>query len=79
MANARTPMNPGQRAVLDRLESYAERRDADGLTWETALAHLEALEADGVERATARDRIEELLLKGYLYEVDERLRIPPRS
>ena len=75
MANPRTPMSPGQRDVLEYLETYAERHGEDSLTWETALTHLEA---NDIERAAARDRIEALLLKGYLYEVDEELRIPPR-
>ena len=33
----------------------------------------------GVERVEASDRIEQLLLKGYLYETGAELRIPPRS
>lgn len=43
---------------------------------EAAITHLVAQE---MERADARVHIEQLLLKGYLYEVDDELRIPPRS
>lgn len=74
MSNARTPLSPGQRAVLEHLEAHVESYD-EGFSWETALTTL----ADhDIEEATARDRIESLLLKGYLYEVEEELRIPPR-
>ena len=68
-------MSPGQRDVLKSLEAYAERHDEDSLPWETAL---ERLEVNDIERVAARDRIEALLLKGYLYEVNDELRIPPR-
>ena len=74
MSNSRTPLSPGQRAVLEHLEARVESYD-EGFSWETALAHL--AERD-IEEAAARDRIEALLLKGYLYEVDGTLRIPPR-
>jgi hypothetical protein len=32
----------------------------------------------GAERADARAHIEQLLLKGYFYEVDDELRLPSR-
>ncbi|WP_080509318.1 hypothetical protein [Candidatus Halobonum tyrrellensis] len=75
MGNARTPVSPGQRAVLEHLEAYADDHDVDGLPRETAVEHLATHD---IEAADARDRIEALLLKGYLYEVDGELRIPPR-
>lgn len=74
MGNSRTPLNPDQRAVLERLESRIDDPD-DGLSWETAVTHLATHD---IEEAVARDRIEALLLKGYLYEVNGTLRIPSR-
>ena len=77
MRNPRTPIGPGERDVLDHLEAYVDASpDDDPLTRETAVTHL--IE-QGVGRVEASDRIEQLLLKGYLYEVGEELRIPPRS
>ena len=43
--------------------------------WEIAVAHLATHD---IEEAVARNQIEALLLKGYLYEVDGTLRIPQR-
>lgn len=75
MDNSRTPLSPGQRAVLEHLEAYTENQDEEGLPREMAVEHLATHD---IEAADARDRIEALLLKGYLYEVDGELRIPPR-
>ena len=75
MDNSRTSVSPGQRTVLEHLEAYAEDHDVDGLPRETAV---EYLATHDIEAADARNRIETLLLKGYLYEVDGELRIPPR-
>ena len=74
MSNSRTPLSPGQRTVLEHLEAHVDSYD-EGFSWETALARL--AEHD-IEEAAVRDRIEALLLKGYLYEVEGNLRIPPR-
>ena len=49
--------------------------DDEHLTAEDAVAHL--MDQD-VERADAQAHIEQLLLKGYLYEVDDELRLPSR-
>jgi membrane protein required for beta-lactamase induction len=77
MRNPRTPIGPGKRDVLNHLEAYVDANaDDDPLTREMAVTYLTE---QGVGRVEARDRIEQLLLKGYLYEVDEDLRIPPRS
>jgi membrane protein required for beta-lactamase induction len=77
MKNPWTPIGPGQREDLDHLEAYVDANaDDDPLTRETAVTHLME---QGVGRVEASDRIEQLLLKGYLYEVGEELRIPPRS
>ena len=75
MGNSRTSVSPGQRAVLEYLGAYVEAHDVDGLPRETAVEHLGTHD---IGAADARDRIEALLLKGYLYEVDGELRIPPR-
>ena len=74
MGNSRTPLSPEQRSVLEHLESHVDSPD-DGVSWETAIAHLATHD---IEEAVARDQIEALLLKGYLYEVDGVLRIPSR-
>jgi len=77
MGNSETPITPGEREVLEQLETYVETTaDTQPLTRESALTYLTE---QGFERPEASDRIEQLLLKGYLYEVDEELRIPPRS
>jgi hypothetical protein len=76
MENSRTPINSSEEAVLDHLEQYFDRvRTDETLTREDAVAHLME---QGVERADARAYIEQLLLKGYLYEVDDELRLPSR-
>jgi len=77
MPNSRRPIAPAEENVLDHLEAYLEELgETDSLTREPAITYL----ADqGIEPADARDIIEQLLLKGYLYEVDSKIRIPPRS
>ncbi|CDK37972.1 hypothetical protein [Halorubrum sp. AJ67] len=72
MANSRRPIAPAEKNVLDHLE---ELGDTDPLTRETAITHLEDQK---IKPADARDIIEQLLLKGYLYEVGDEIRIPPR-
>ena len=76
MGNSRTPINASEKAVLEHLEEYLDSSDeGEGLTRKEAVAHL--VEQD-FERPDARTYIDQLLLKGYLYEVNEELRIPPR-
>lgn len=76
MENSRTPINSSEEAALDHLEQYlAAAEDDESLAREEAVAHLMD---EGIERPDAREHIEQLLLKGYLYEVDDELRIPPR-
>jgi hypothetical protein len=76
MENSRTPINASEKAVLAHLEQYLDTAgDDETLTREAAIAHLAQQE---FERPDARAHIEQLLLKGYLYEVEEELRIPPR-
>ena len=77
MRNSRRPIAPAEEDVLDHLETYLdELGESDLLTRETAITYLEE---HGVNPADARDIIEQLLLKGYLYEVGDEIRIPPRS
>ncbi|WP_101295968.1 hypothetical protein [Halegenticoccus soli] len=76
MENSRTPINSSEEAALDHLEQYVDRARTDKtLTCEDAVAYLMD---QGIERADARAHIEQLLLKGYLYEVDDELRLPSR-
>ncbi|WP_408960186.1 hypothetical protein [Natrinema sp. 74] len=76
MANSRTPITSSEEAALEYLEQYVDAlTDNEPLTREDAVARLMD---QGVERADARSHIEQLLLKGYLYEVNGELRIPSR-
>ncbi|TKX40546.1 hypothetical protein EXE41_18495 [Halorubrum sp. SD690R] len=77
MANSRRPIAPAEENVLDHLEAYLEELgDTNPLTREIAIAYLED---HGIKPADGRDIIKQLLLKGYLYEVGDEIRIPPRS
>lgn len=77
MSNPRRPIESGEQDILDHLEAYIDASADNGpLTRETAVTYL--IE-QGIGRVEASDRIEQLLLKGYLYEVGEEIRIPPRS
>ena len=77
MVNSRTPITANEEAVLDHLEQHLAMAGDDAtFTQEDAVAYL--LE-QGVERADARAHIEQLLLKGYLYEVHDELRLPSHS
>lgn len=77
MESSRTPIEPREEAALDHLEQYVDSTgENESLTRENAVAYLSE---QGVERADARAHIEQLLLKGYLYEVNDELRIPPRQ
>jgi hypothetical protein len=76
MWESRTPINSGEEAALDHIEQYLDTAENDEvLTREDAVTHLME---QGVERADARAHIEQLLLKGYLYEVEDELRLPSR-
>ena len=76
MWESRTPINSGEEAALDHLEQYLDTAENDKvLTREDAVNHLME---QGVERADARAHIEQLLLKGYLYEAEDELRLPSR-
>lgn len=76
MENSRTPLTSSEEAALDHLEQYFDAADDDKTpTGEDAVAHLID---QGNERADARAHVEQLLLKGYLYEVEDELRLPSR-
>ncbi len=64
-------------SIPEHLEAYVDANAGDdSLTRETAVM---CLMEQGVGRVEVSDRIERLLLKGYLCEVGEEIRIPPRS
>ncbi|PSP59297.1 hypothetical protein BRC72_00070 [Halobacteriales archaeon QH_7_66_36] len=71
MRDSGTPINASEETALDHLEQYVDALPDD----EDPVAHLMDL---GSERTDARAHVEQLLSKGYLYEVDDELRIPPR-
>jgi hypothetical protein len=76
MENSRTPINSSEEAVLEFLERYLDTMgDDETLTREAAITHLVKQDFG---RPDAQAHIEQLLLKGYLYEVNGELRIPPR-
>jgi CHASE2 domain-containing sensor protein len=77
MPNSRRPIAPVEEDVLNHLEAYLEEQgDTDPLSRKMAITYL----ADqGIEPADARDILEQLLMKGYLYEVGDDIRFPPRS
>ncbi|WP_049916990.1 hypothetical protein [Halogeometricum pallidum] len=77
MENSRTPINSSEEAALDHLNQYLNAaEDDESPTRADAVAHLVAQD---VERADAQAHVEQLLLKGYLYEVEDEMRIPSRS
>jgi L-lactate utilization protein LutB len=75
MENSRTPLTSSEEAALDHLEQYLNVANDEVPTREGAVVYLME---QGVERADARAYIEQLLLKGYLYEVEDELRLPSR-
>lgn len=76
MENSRTSISSSEEAALDQLEQYFDRAGTnETLTRGDAVTYLMD---QGIERADARAHIEQLLLKGYLYEVEDELRLPSR-
>ncbi|GGN24878.1 hypothetical protein [Halarchaeum nitratireducens] len=73
MEDSWTPLTSAQREVLDLIVTHVEATE-EAVTRDAAVTQLVE---EGIERADARDRIEQLLLKGYLYEVGDEIRIPP--
>lgn len=71
MRDSGTPINASEETALDHLGQYVDALPDD----EDPVTHLMDL---GSERTDARAHVEQLLSKGYLYEVDDELRIPPR-
>jgi hypothetical protein len=75
MKRSRTPLTPSEQATLDRLKEHPYL--SSGQEEVTRADVVSYLVGEGIERADAVDHVEQLLLKGYLYEVDSDLRIPP--
>lgn len=76
MGNSRTPISSGEEDALNHLKQYRDGAgDDQSITQEDAVTYLMN---EDVEQTDARAHIKQLLLKGYLYEVDGELRIPPR-
>lgn len=74
MENSRTPLTSSEETALEALEQYLNRDDDEqSLTRDDAITHLID---QNFERADAESHIEQLLLKGYLYEVNDELRMP---
>ena len=76
MRNPRRSIGPSEETALEHLEEYVDTTpDAVSLTRDDAATYLMEQE---MTPADARDCIERLLQKGFLYEVNDELRIPPR-
>ena len=70
MRNPPTPLSPREQDALDYLE---ERHGfEDPFSYDTSIEELASVEYQTEE---AQQVIEQLLLKGYLYEVDDQLRV----
>jgi hypothetical protein len=77
MWNSRTPISDGEQATLDHLKEFVDAsEETQRLTRAAAVGHLVE---QGIDRVDAWVHIEQLLLKGYLYEVEDELRFPLRS
>jgi hypothetical protein len=73
--NPRTPLSPTAEEALEILADPIQDREDDGYPREEAhqlLADQEAFDQSRAERA-----IHQLLMRGYLYEVDEQLFVTP--
>ncbi|WP_332900368.1 hypothetical protein [Haladaptatus sp. CMSO5] len=76
MRNSRTPLSPREQDAFEQLEAYVETGGNEVVTRAVAVDYLTTTR---FERADARDLLEQLLLKGYLYEVDDELHTLLRS
>lgn len=72
--NDTTPIPTTARTVLDHIAAVADDADVDGIDREAAV---QSLVAEGYTEAEARDQIDVLLDRGYLYAVGDELRITP--
>ncbi|SFL46524.1 hypothetical protein SAMN04487950_3892 [Halogranum rubrum] len=72
MRNSSTPLTPSQQAAL---ECITQDLDEDEMITHDAAVNL--LTAGGFERPEAEDLLEQLLLKGYVYESTNGLRLTP--
>ncbi|SEP10820.1 hypothetical protein SAMN04487948_11469 [Halogranum amylolyticum] len=71
MQNPTTSLTPSQRAAFDQLTRNIDD-ETEPITPETAVAYIAE---EGFERPEAQDLLEQLLLKGYLYESTDGLKI----
>lgn len=71
MRNPPTPLSPNEEAALERLQQDYEPV-SDSFPREIAIDHLGDIDVD---IDTAHKLLDRLLSKGYLYEVDNELRI----
>ena len=72
MRHSSTPLTPSQQTAL---ELIAQGSDKDGTITHDAAVDL--LTDGGFERPEAEDLLEQLLLKGYVYESTNGLRLTP--
>lgn len=70
--NSRTPLSPSAQEALDHLTPVIESSD-EHLSPDEAVSELRRID---FESEFARTTLNELLSKGYLYEVDRELRLP---
>lgn len=70
--NSRTPLSSSAREALDELAPIIEKND-EHLSREEARSHLHQI---GFEAELARTTLDELLNKGYLFDVHGELRLP---
>jgi hypothetical protein len=72
---SRNPPTPLRRTASETLDELSDPLEAsDGLTFNEAT---EVLTRSDLTTATAQDTIEQLRLRGYIYEVDGRLFLTP--
>lgn len=69
--NPRTPLSPRERELLDHLEQWVDGRD-DPRTREAIIDYLTAKDFDEAE---VQRLLNQLRLKGYIYELDDGIRV----
>jgi hypothetical protein len=71
MKNPPTPLTPRERDTLDRLEQWVDSRDDP----KERNAIIEQITTEDINSATAQRLLNRLLSKGYLYELDDGIRV----
>lgn len=71
MKNSPTPLTPREQDVLDCLEQWVEGRDDP----KPRAAVVEHITTEEISRTAAQRLINQLLSKGYLYELDDGIRV----